>query len=219
MAKASMSASHLPSAQQESDHSDCSYTCRTGRAPVTRYSSTPDLFVGPTRWLVSAQEAGTMALKRGGQDRGPRLPPTWFVHLAWRAHRGLYRLSRGHLGLWRPKGRRWGTLQLTATGRRSGQPRSVILGYFEDGPNLVTLAMNGWADGEPSWWLNLREHPVATVHLASGARTVRARAAEGDERARLWARWREIDTQLDAYAALRSTETAVVVLEPVPTAT
>ena len=152
----------------------------------------------------------------GGQGRSPRLPPTWFIHLAWRTHRGLYRVSRGRVGLWRPKQNRWGTLRLTTTGRRSGQPRSVILGYFEDGPNLVTLAMNGWADGEPAWWLNLQEQPVGAVDLAGGGGTVRARAAEGEERARLWARWREIDTQLDAYAALRTTETAVVVLELVP---
>jgi hypothetical protein len=32
---------------------------------------------------------------------------------------------------------------LTAVRRRTGRERSVILGYFEDGPNLVTLAMNG----------------------------------------------------------------------------
>jgi hypothetical protein len=37
--------------------------------------------------------------------------------------------------------------------------------------------------------------------------------AKGDERSRLWGRWREIDAQLDAYAALRSSETAVVILE------
>jgi deazaflavin-dependent oxidoreductase (nitroreductase family) len=92
----------------------------------------------------------------------------------------------------------------------------VILGYYEDGPDLVAMAMNGWADGEPAWWLNLRAHPDARVDLADGHRLVRARAAEGDERSRLWARWREIDTRLDAYAALRSSTTAVVVLEPRP---
>ena len=154
-----------------------------------------------------------MSRRPVAHDRGPRLPPTWFVHLAWRAHRALYRVSRGRVGLWRPKPNRWGTLRLTTTGRRSGQPRSVILGYFEDGPHLVTLAMNGWADAEPAWWLNLQEQPLATVDLGRGGGTVRAHAAQGEERARLWARWREIDAQLDAYAALRSTETAVVVLE------
>ena len=90
----------------------------------------------------------------------------------------------------------------------------MILGYFEDGPNLVTMAMNGWADGEPAWWLNLQAHPEASVDLADGRRTVSGRAADGDERPRLWARWRELDTNLDAYAARRSAETAVVILEP-----
>jgi len=92
-----------------------------------------------------------------------------------------------------------------------------MLGYFEDGPNLVTLAMNGWADGEPSWWLNLQDRPEARVELAGRSLPVRAQAAEGAERSRLWARWREIDKKLDAYAALRSSQTAVVVLEPAAT--
>ena len=154
-----------------------------------------------------------MAFERG---RGARLPPRWFVRLAWFTHRGLYRGTGGRVGLWRPKGNRWGTLRLTTTGRRTGIARSVILGYFEDGPNLVTLAMNGWADGEPSWWLNLQEHPEARCALADGPCAVAARSAEGEERSRLWARWREIDKKLDAYAALRSSQTAVVILEPRP---
>jgi deazaflavin-dependent oxidoreductase (nitroreductase family) len=125
-------------------------------------------------------------------------------------------VSGGRVGLWRPKINRWGTLRITTTGRRTGRARSVILGYFEDGPNMVTLAMNGWADGEPSWWLNLRDDPEASVERADGACTVKARAADGEERSRLWARWREIDPKLDGYAALRSSDTAVVILEPQP---
>jgi deazaflavin-dependent oxidoreductase (nitroreductase family) len=143
-----------------------------------------------------------------------RVPPRWFVRLAWYAHRGLYRVTRGRVGLWRPKPGRWGTLRLTTIGRRSGEERNVILGYFEDGPNLVTMAMNGWSEGEPAWWLNLQAHPEARLEIAGAEYPVIGRAAHGDERSRLWARWGEIDKDLDAYAALRSTETAVVVLEP-----
>jgi deazaflavin-dependent oxidoreductase (nitroreductase family) len=150
-----------------------------------------------------------------GKQRA-RIPPRWFVRLAWSMHRGLYRVTAGRLGLWRPKTNRWGTMRLTTTGRRTGQERSVILGYYEDGPNLITMAMNGWADDEPAWWLNLRAHPVASVDLADGRRTVRGRAAAGAERSRLWARWREMNANLDAYTALRSAETAVVILEPRP---
>ena len=43
---------------------------------------------------------------------------------------------------------------------------------------------------------------------------VRGRAAEGDERDRLWARWAEFSDQYDGWAALRSGKTAIVVLEP-----
>ena len=89
-----------------------------------------------------------------------------------------------------------------------------MLGYIEDGPNLVTLAMNGWGEGEPAWWLNLQAHPRASIELGDAPHAVTARAAKGEERSRLWTRWHEVDKNLDAYAALRSSETAVVVLEP-----
>jgi deazaflavin-dependent oxidoreductase (nitroreductase family) len=118
------------------------------------------------------------------------------------------------MGLWKPKEEKWGTMRLTTIGRRSGQARSVILGYFEDGPNLVTLAMNGWAAPEPAWWLNLQAQPDVGVELKGEERLVRGRAAEGAERDRLWNRWREHNHDLDAFAAMRPTETAVVVLEP-----
>ncbi len=91
-----------------------------------------------------------------------------------------------------------------------------MVGYFEDGPNLVTMAMNGWGEGEPKWWLNLQDHPEARVDLVDGPRLVTGRAADGEERRRLWDRWREIDDDLDGYAARRSTETAVVILAPRP---
>ncbi len=142
------------------------------------------------------------------------LPPRWFVRTAWSTHRSLYRTTGGRVGLRRAKANRYGMMRLTTTGRRTGEERSVILGYFDDGPNLVTMAMNGWADAEPAWWLNLQAHPEAIVALRNGGHTVIGRAAEGEERSRLWDRWREIDANLDAYAELRSRETAVVVLEP-----
>ncbi|MGH2784001.1 MAG: nitroreductase/quinone reductase family protein [Actinomycetota bacterium] len=151
----------------------------------------------------------------GERVRDPRLPPRWFIRLFWSVHRAVCRVTGARFGLWRPKRGRWGTLRLTTVGRRTGREHSVVLGYIEDGPNLVTLAMNGWASPEPAWWLNLQAQPDARVDLPKGSRgVVRGRAAEGEERARLWARWQETDKQLDAYAAMRSSETAVVILEP-----
>lgn len=148
-------------------------------------------------------------------SRPPRLPPPWFIHAFWRVHRALYRVSGGRF-LWTPASKRgWGAARLTTTGRRSGRERSVIIGYLDDGPDLVTMAMNGWQEGHPAWWLNLQAHPDAVVRVAHRPpRPVHARAATGEERARLWQRWAEVDKDLDGYAARRSIETPVVVLEP-----
>jgi F420H(2)-dependent quinone reductase len=83
--------------------------------------------------------------------RPPSVPPRWFVHVAWRVHRGLHSLSGGRF-LWTTSNTRgWGALRLTTVGRRSGHERSVIVGYVEDGRNLVALAMNGWGEGHPSF--------------------------------------------------------------------
>jgi F420H(2)-dependent quinone reductase len=145
--------------------------------------------------------------------RSPRLPPRWFVRTAWVVHRAMYRVTGGRRGLWRPKPDRWGTMLLTTVGRKTSKERVAILGYYEDGPNLVTMAMNGWSEGEPAWWLNLLAHPDATVRLKDETRAVRAHAAEGEERDRLWARWRDLGDDVDGYATRRSS-TAIVVLEP-----
>lgn len=164
---------------------------------------------------TAATRAGTDT-RPGVRAKTPRLPPRWFMRLFWVTHRRVYRLSRGRLGLWRATPSRWGALRITTTGRRTGREHAVMIGYFDDGPNLVALAMNGWGDAEPAWWLNLQAHPDVRVDLKDGPRLVHARAAQGEERDRLWDRWRRIDRNLDAYATRRPVETAVVVLEPRP---
>jgi len=144
-----------------------------------------------------------------------RLPPRWFVVTFWHLHRWIVRVSGARKGLWPPRPGKYGTLRLNARGRRSGEPRSVIVGYYEDGPNLISMAMNGWGAAEPAWWLNLQAHPEAVVEMAGGVRReVLGRAAVGSERDQLWQRWREVDQKLDGFAALRPHETAVVVLQP-----
>jgi len=152
------------------------------------------------------------------REGAPRTPPRFVIRIVWKLHRTAYRLSGGRFGLSRPEtGSKFGMLRLATMGRRSGQPRIAIIGYYEDGPNLVTLAMNGWGRSEPAWWLNLQAQPDTTVGLADGPRAVRARAATGAERDRLWARFADFPgwgDDIDALAARRPEETAVVVLEP-----
>jgi len=146
------------------------------------------------------------------------LPPRIVVRTFWALHRAAYRVTGGRFGLSRPEaGHKFGMLRLNTVGRRSGQPRMTMIGYYPDGENLVTLAMNGWGATEPAWWLNLQAQPDTTVVLPDGPRAARARAATGTERERLWARFRDFPgwgDDIDALAARRPIETAVVVLEP-----
>jgi F420H(2)-dependent quinone reductase len=142
--------------------------------------------------------------------------PAWLIRSIWALHRALYRFSAGRLGLRPPTQAKWGMLRLQTVGRRTGRSRVAILGYIEDGPNLVTPAMNGWLEPEPAWWLNLQANPDATVVLPDGPRDVIARPATGEERERLWRRLVDLGTSAytDANAQMRSRETAIVVLEP-----
>lgn len=142
--------------------------------------------------------------------------PRWLVRTIWVVHRAAYSITGGRFGLRTTAGNRWGMLRLKTIGRRTGRERVAIVGFIEDGPNLVIPAMNGWADPEPAWWLNLQANPVATVETPDGTRAVRARAAVGEERERLWAQYVSLGSAAftDANAALRSRETALVVFEP-----
>ena len=145
----------------------------------------------------------------------PKLPPVWFKHLFWRVHRVRQPPQRWSIPVDPGQQAGLGRAAPHHHGRRSGHERSVIVGYIEDGPVPVVLAMNGWDEGHPAWWLNLEAHPDAVIRLPGRhERLVRAHAATGAERDRLWARWAAVDEDLDDYAAMRSVETPIVVLEP-----
>jgi deazaflavin-dependent oxidoreductase (nitroreductase family) len=129
-------------------------------------------------------------------------------------------MTGGRFGLKRPvAGKGFGMLRLETVGRRTGKRRAAMIGYFEDGTNIVTMAMNGWGEAEPAWWLNLQARPEATVTLPGGRRDVRPRVATGEERDRLWALFPNFPgwgDDLDGLAALRPRQTTVIVLEPLP---
>ena len=159
-----------------------------------------------------------MTAARSDQVGQVRPVPRLFLRTFWALHRAMFRATGGRIGLQRPeRGAKFGMLRVHTVGRRSGKERITMLGYFEEGPNLVTLAMNGWGKAEPAWWLNLQARPHATVELPDGRREVRARAATGAERERLWATFGDYPgwgADHGALAANRPGETAVVVLVP-----
>lgn len=126
------------------------------------------------------------------------------------AHTKLYRATGGSIGGRMGKAP---VLLLTATGRKSGQPRTQPLLYLEDGDRLVLVASNGGADSHPAWFLNLEASPEAEVQIGREMRPVRARRATQEERAVYWPRLLEMWRSYDSYAKKTTRNIPVVVLE------
>ena len=109
--------------------------------------------------------------------------------LQWLGPRVITRL---HVSLYRLLGGRFvdgaSTLLLTTVGRRSGQARTVTVGYLRDGDDVVMMDTNFAKPAVPAWLLNLRAHPEAKVRLGRERYQARAEFLEGDDRADQWAR-------------------------------
>jgi F420H(2)-dependent quinone reductase len=128
------------------------------------------------------------------------------------AHTGMYRLTRGRFG-----GRvgKAPVLLLTATGRKSGKPRTHPLLYTRAGEGYAVIASKGGAPAHPLWYLNLQANPVAEVTIGAETRKVRARDAEGEERERLWQALADVYAGYDKYVQKTTRRIPVVVLEPI----
>jgi deazaflavin-dependent oxidoreductase (nitroreductase family) len=137
--------------------------------------------------------------------------PAWALRLAGKWNVPLYRLSRGRIG-----GRvgRAPVLLLTTTGRKSGQQRTAPVLYMRDGDRLVVIGSNAGNAKPPAWALNLRANGDASVEVGADRRDVRARVAEGEERAELWRRMNEQYGGFEDYRARTSRDIALFVLEP-----
>jgi F420H(2)-dependent quinone reductase len=139
--------------------------------------------------------------------------PASMLRTAGKLNVPIYRLTRGRL---------MGTvgrapvLLLTSTGRRSGQPRTAPVLYLLDGERIVVIGSNAGNRHAPAWSHNLKANPDAAVQIRGECRTVRARVAEGEERAELWAKMNAQYAGFDDYNERTSREIAVFVLESRP---
>lgn len=123
----------------------------------------------------------------------------------------LYRLSGGRIGGHIAKAP---VLLLTTTGRKSGLPRTAPVVYLADGDDLVVIGSNAGHSKTPAWSLNLQANPDAEVEVGRKRSKVRARVAEGEERAELWRKHNEQYSGFDEYEARTDRDIALFVLEP-----
>lgn len=100
------------------------------------------------------------------------------------AHRALLKLSGGRKG-WTAGG--MPALELTTTGRKSGQKRAVMLtSPHQDGESMLIVASRGGDDVHPAWFLNLQTDPAVEVTTEAGTKSMTARVLSSDERSQIW---------------------------------
>jgi len=125
----------------------------------------------------------------------------------------LYRVSRGRLG---GKVGKAPVLLLTTTGRRSGEKRTAPVVYLDVAGRLSVINTNAGNAKLPAWSLNLQANPEAEVEIGGRRMRVRARAAEGEERAELWRKHNEQYAGFDSYEEILPEDRpiTVFVLDP-----
>lgn len=99
---------------------------------------------------------------------------------------------------------------LTTTGVKSGEERTVVLGWGKDGDRYLVIGSNNGAPTEPFWYRNLSVNPNVTVELGGDKFKARARTARPDERDRL----KGLVSFFEGEQKKTSRQIPVVVLEP-----
>jgi deazaflavin-dependent oxidoreductase (nitroreductase family) len=123
----------------------------------------------------------------------------------------VYRATRGRL---LGKVGRAPVLLLTSKGRRTGQQRTAPVLYLIDGERTVVIGSNAGNSHAPAWSHNLKANPEAEIEIRGARRAVRARVAEGEERAELWRKMNAQYEGFEDYDQRTSRDITVFVLEP-----
>ena len=127
-------------------------------------------------------------------------------------HRIVLTVSFGRLG-WSALG--MPVLELTTTGRKSGEPRKVMLtSPLQLGDTLAIVASRGGDDRHPAWFLNLRDHPAVTVTMSGTSRPMQARIATPEEKAELWPRLTADHKNYAGYQNKTQRDIPLVLLAP-----
>ncbi len=135
----------------------------------------------------------------------------FFIKLFTDFNAFLIRITKGRLGS------QLGTqsiLVLHTTGRKSGEPRSTPVAYFEYQGRYLLVASNWGRPHNADWLLNLRRDPHGRIDVKGKTYAVQAREAAGDEYASLWKYATEKHPPYLRYQEMTSRRIPIVVLEP-----
>jgi deazaflavin-dependent oxidoreductase (nitroreductase family) len=142
------------------------------------------------------------------------MPSDTVLKLMNSTHRILIAASGGRVGR---SFKGMPVVELTTTGRKSGQLRSTLLtSPYQEGDRTYIVASRGGDDHNPAWFVNLRDNPDVTVSIEGGPpQKMHAEAADPDERARVWPLIASKSTNYAGYQRKTQREIPVVILIPV----
>jgi deazaflavin-dependent oxidoreductase (nitroreductase family) len=134
----------------------------------------------------------------------------FFIRLFMRVNVYFIRISHGKIGS------RLGTqtiLLLQTTGRRSGRLRTIPIAYFYQDNKYLLVASNWGKDKQADWYLNLLQHPQASIDVNGQKLPVRARSVHDVEYDQLWEYVTKLHPPYLAYQESTSRRIPIVVLE------
>ncbi len=105
-------------------------------------------------------------------------------------------------------------LVLHTRGRKSGQPRSTPIAYFDYQGRYLLVASNWGRPDQADWFLNLKKEPQARIDVRGQTHAVQAREATGDEYTSLWKYVTDKHPPYLRYQEMTSRRIPIVVLEP-----
>ena len=150
---------------------------------------------------------GRVVQKVSGSAGFARVAPKIVTNLDRLVHKlsgGRFVMSQGMLP----------TLMLTATGAKSGQPRTTPLATMPDGDSWIVIGSNFGREKHPAWTANLLARPEASVSFRGKETPVTARLVEGDERSTLWPRIVEFWPNYQKYTERSGRELRIFRLSP-----
>ncbi len=106
-------------------------------------------------------------------------------------------------------------IQLTTTGAKSGQLRTVPLVSLLDGERIALIGSNFGRPNQPGWVYNLKVNPECQVRYNGTTQTYKARFTTGQERESYWQLGLSYYAGYEKYKKRAGErEIAVIVLEP-----
>jgi deazaflavin-dependent oxidoreductase (nitroreductase family) len=141
--------------------------------------------VKPKNQIARAMEAGVATP-----------PGTWFFKSVVRHFEpAMIKASGGRLQF--GSGPR---VNVTAPGRKSGQPRTATLLYFTRGEEVILVASNFGGESLPAWYYNVMAAGEAELQWRGGSGMYAAREADEPERTALFELAKKLYAGYDSYA-------------------